>query len=89
MADVVVATDYSLSLSMWDNSLPLSTTNVLGFDQLGIGCGREFSLLASVFVEDITKAIYQIEGLKVPGLDGIHALFFHPFWNQINTSIYV
>lgn len=49
---------------------------------------NNISLLAQVSLEKITKAVYQIGGLKAPGPDGIHVLFYHTFLDQIKSSLF-
>ena len=44
-------------------------------------------LLAPFSHEEIKKALFQIGGLKAPGPDGLHAVFFKRFWDLLGDSL--
>ena len=45
-------------------------------------------LIARVSREEVFNAIMSIGGLKALGPDGIHAAFFHNYWNVVGDSVF-
>lgn len=39
-------------------------------------------------MEEVFDAVHNIGPLKAPGPDGIHAIFFHTYWNQVKDHLF-
>lgn len=37
--------------------------------------------------EEVRRAVFSIDPLKAPGVDGIHAMFFQTQWDVVGDSV--
>lgn len=45
------------------------------------------NLLAPIPLDEVFQALHQIGPVKALGPDGLHAIFYHTFWNQVKDSL--
>ncbi|PRQ18387.1 hypothetical protein RchiOBHm_Chr7g0205481 [Rosa chinensis] len=44
--------------------------------------------MAPVVMEEVYQAVHSIGPLKAPGPDGLHAVFYHFYWNQVREPLF-
>ena len=45
------------------------------------------ALLAPYTAEEVRKVLFDIEDLKAPGPDGLHAIFYKRFWSMLGDDL--
>lgn len=66
---------------------PQSMNNLLDIIAPCISTEMNLKLVAPVSEDEISGAIFSIGSLKAPSPDGLHALFFQKYWNEVKPFV--
>ncbi|KAK3225711.1 hypothetical protein Dsin_005573 [Dipteronia sinensis] len=75
--------------NLFCSSKPFSREIAKATDAIGSRLNGEMitDLNRAFSVDEIKRAIFEMNPTKAPGPDGFHAIFFHKFWNVVGVEI--